>query len=108
MSKAYKYRGGRGILDKDESSIFERDVMTLVNNQLYLQTKDKLNDPTEGIYGDYALRAFFNALSEYSHNVEEQYNKFIEKFGKVGVYSLSKSFDNELLCGRSYRICHRI
>jgi hypothetical protein len=97
MSKAYKYRGGRGILDKDGESIFERDVTTLVNNQLYLPTKDGLNDPTEGVYGDDALRIFFNAFSEYSHNVEEQYNKFTEKFGKVGVYSLSKTFDNELL-----------
>ena len=97
MSKAYKYRGGQGILDKYGKSIFERDVTTLVNNQLYLPTKDGLNDPTEGVYGDDALRIFFNAFSEYSHNVEEQYNKFTEKFGKVGVYSLSKTFDNELL-----------
>ena len=97
MSKAYKYRGGRGILDKDGESIFERDVTTLVNNQLYLPTKDGLNDPTEGVYRDDALRMFFNVFSKYSHNVEEQYNKFTEKFGKVGVYSLSKTFDNELL-----------
>ena len=97
MSKAYKYRGGQGILDRDGKSIFERDVTTLVNNQLYLPTKDGLNDPTEGVYGDDALRIFFNAFSEHSHNVEEQYNKFTEKFGKVGVYSLSKTFDNELL-----------
>ena len=97
MSKAYKYRGGQGILDKDGKSIFERDVATLVNNQLYLPTKDRLNDPTEEVYGDNALRIFFNAFSEYSHNVEEQYNKFTDKFGKVGVYSLSKTFDNELL-----------
>lgn len=97
MTKAYKYRGGRGILDKDGKSIFERDVMTLVNNQLYLPTKDGLNDPTEGVYRDDALRMFFNVFSKYSHNVEEQYNKFTERFGKVGVYSLSKTFDNELL-----------
>ena len=97
MSKAYKYRGGRGIPDKNGESLFERDVTTLVNNQLYLPTKDGLNDPTEGVYGDDALRMFFNIFSEYSHNVEEQYNKFTEKFGKVGVYSLSKTFDNELL-----------
>ena len=97
MSKLYKYRGGRGILDKDGKSIFERDVTTLVNNQLYLPTKDGLNDPTEGVYGDDALKMFFNVFSKYSHNVEEQYNKFTEKFGKVGVYSLSKTFDNELL-----------
>lgn len=97
MSKAYKYRGGRSILDKNGESIFERDVRTLANNQLYLPTKDGLNDPTEGVYGDDALRMFFNVFSKYSHNVEEQYNKFTEKFGKVGVYSLSKTFDNELL-----------
>lgn len=97
MNNAYKYRGGRGILDKDGKSFFERDVTTLANNQLYLPTKDSLNDPTEGLYGDYSLRAFFNAFSEYSHNVEMQYNKFTDKFSKVGVYSLSKSFDNELL-----------
>ena len=97
MSKVYKYRGGRGILDKDGKSIFERDVATLVNNQLYLPTKDGLNDPTEGVYGDDALRMFFKVFSKYSHNVEEQYNKFTDKFRNVGVYSLSKSFDNELL-----------
>lgn len=97
MNKAYKYRGGRGILDKDGNPIFERDVMTLVNNQLYLPPKDELNDPTEGVYGDDTLRMFFNVLSEYSNNVEEQYNKFTEKLGKVGVCSLSRTFDNELL-----------
>ena len=97
MSKAYKYRGGRGLLDKDGKSMFERDVTTLVNNQLYLPTKDGLNDPTEGVYGDDALRMFFNLFSEYSHNLEEQYNKFADKFSNVGVYSMSKSFDNELL-----------
>ena len=97
MSKAYKYRGGRGIFDKDGYSIFDRDVTTLANNQLYLPTKDSLNDPTEGVYGDDALQMFFNVLSKYSHNVEEQYNKLTDKFSNVGVYSLSKTFDNELL-----------
>lgn len=97
MSKAYKYRGGRGILDKDGHSIFERDITTLANNQLYLPTKDGLNDPTEGVYKNDMLKMFFNLFSEYSNNVEEQYNKFTDKFSKVGVYSLSKSFDNELL-----------
>ena len=71
MSKAYEYSVGQGILDKDGRYIFERDVTTLVNNQLYLPTKDGLNDPTEGVYGDEALRMFFNVFSKYSHNVEE-------------------------------------
>lgn len=97
MNKAYKYKAGRGILDKDGYSIFERDVTTLANNQLYLPTKDGLNDPTEGLYGDDALRMFFNAFSKYSHNADIQYNRLIERFSKVGIYSLSKTFDNELL-----------
>ena len=50
--KGYKYRSGIGILDKDGKSIFERDVNTIVNNQIYLPTKDELNDPTEGFYDD--------------------------------------------------------
>ena len=71
--------------------------MNLANNQLYLPTKDELNDPTEELYGDYSLRTFFNACLEYSHNVEIQYDKFTDEFSKVEVYFISKSFDNELL-----------
>ena len=63
MSKAYKYRGGRGVLDKDGYSIFERDVTILANNQLYLPTKDGLNDPTEGVYGDDVPCSNFGGIS---------------------------------------------
>lgn len=97
MNKAYKYRGGRDTSEKNENFKFERDVTNLANNQIYLPTIDKLNDPTEGVYGDSALRMLFDVLSKYCHNVEEQYNKFTDKFSNVGVYSLSKTFDNELL-----------
>ena len=45
MKKAYKYRGGIGVFDQEGQSIFERDVNTLVNNQIYLPTVDLLNDP---------------------------------------------------------------
>lgn len=58
MTKAYKYRGGIGILDKDGKSIFERDVNTIVNNQIYLPTKYELNDPTEGFCNDDAIILF--------------------------------------------------
>lgn len=97
MSKAYKYRSGNGLYDKDGKSLFERDVITIANNQIYLPTKQNLNDPTEGIYSDYALREFFNAFKKYSKNVHDQYNSFIEKLENVGVYSLSKTYNNELL-----------
>ena len=39
MRNCYKYRGGIGVFDKDGKSIFDRDVNTLANNQIYLPTK---------------------------------------------------------------------
>lgn len=97
MTKAYKYRGGIGILDKDGKSIFERDVNTIVNNQIYLPTKHELNDPTEGFFNDDAIILLLEQHKNYSSEVKRQYNGLIEKFENVGVYSLSKNNDNELL-----------
>lgn len=97
MAKAYKYRSGNGLFNKDGKSIFERDVITIVNNQIYLPTKQNLNDPTEGIYSDYALREFLNAHKIYSKNIKYQYETFLEKLENVGVYSLSQTFNDELL-----------
>lgn len=97
MTKAYKYRGGIGILDKDGKSIFERDVNTIVNNQIYLPTKYELNDPTEGFFDDDAITLFLEQYKDYSSEVKRRYNELLEKFENVGVYSLSKNNDNELL-----------
>lgn len=71
MTKAYKYRGGIGILDKDGKSIFERDVNTIVNNQIYLPTKYELNDPTEGFFDDDAITLFLEQYKDYSSEVKE-------------------------------------
>lgn len=95
--KGYKYRSGIGILDKDGKSIFERDVNTIVNNQIYLPTKDELNDPTEGFYDDVSFIKLLETLKGYSSEVKRQYHKLLDKFKNIGVYSLSKNNDNELL-----------
>jgi hypothetical protein len=95
--KAYKYRGGIGILDKDGESIFERDLNTIVNNQIYLPTSNELNDPAEGLFDDNALSVFFEQFNEYSSEVRKTYNGLIQKFNNIGVYSLSKSHSDELL-----------
>lgn len=95
--KGYKYRSGIGILDKDGKSIFERDVNTIVNNQIYLPTKDELNDPTEGFYDDASFIKLLETLKGYSSEVKKQYYKLLDKFKNIGVYSLSKNNDNELL-----------
>lgn len=97
MTKGYKYRGGIGVFVKDGKSIFERDVNTIVNNQIYLPTKDGLNDPTEGFYNDDALLTLLEKFKNYSAEVKKQYHRLLEKFENVGVYSLSKKNDDELL-----------
>lgn len=95
--KGYKYRSGIGILDKDGKSIFERNVNTIANNQIYLPTKDELNDPTEGFYDDASFIKLLETLKGYSSEVKKQYYKLSDKFKNIGVYSLSKNNDNELL-----------
>jgi hypothetical protein len=97
MSKAYKYRGGTGILDKDGKSIFERDVNTIVDNRIYLPTRNELNDPTEGLFNDDAVSIFLEQFKEYSSEVRKRYDGLIQKFGDIGVYSLSKNHSDELL-----------
>lgn len=95
--KGYKYRSGIGLLDKDGNCIFTRDINTIENNQVYLPTKDELNDPTEGFYNDEAIIALLEVLKDYSSEVKKHYRGLLEKFENIGVYSLSKNNDNELL-----------
>ena len=66
MSKTYKYIEWRGILDKDEHLIFERDITTLANNQLYLPTKDGLNAPIEGV-----MEMMRFECTKYSHYIKD-------------------------------------
>ncbi len=93
----YKFRGGIDSFDKEGKSLFERDIETLVNNRIYLPTKDMLNDPTEGFYNDSSIISFLDIFKEYSNNVRLAYKGLRDKFSKVGVYSLSNRVDNELL-----------
>ena len=97
MKKAYKYRGGIGVFDQEGHSIFERDVNTLVNNQIYLPTVDLLNDPTEGFYNDFDITSLLDVFKDYSQNVKKQYAEFLDKLTQKGVYSLSNNINNELL-----------
>lgn len=97
MRNCYKYRGGIGGFDKDGKSIFDRDVNTLYNNQIYLPTKSELNDPTEGFCNDYKIISLIEAFKQFSGDVKKQYQGLLEKFAQVGVYSLSNNVTNELL-----------
>lgn len=97
MRKCYKYRGGIGVFDKNGKSIFDRDVSTLANNQIYLPTKSELNDPTEGFCSDYKIISLIEVLKRFSGDVKKQYQGLLEKFSQIGIYSLSNNVTNELL-----------
>jgi len=97
MKKGYKYRGGIGVFDKNGNSIFERDINTLVSNQIFLPTKKELNDPTEGFCNDDAIVSLLKILKDYSAEVKKQYVGLLEKFTQIGIYSLSNNVTNELL-----------
>jgi hypothetical protein len=97
MTKAYKYRGGIGLFDEKQESIFKRDVNTLANNQIYIPTKEKLNDPTEGLFYDIIIKAILGLVKDYFSEVRKQYDMLIQKIENLGIYSLSKNNDNELL-----------
>ncbi len=100
MKKAYKYRGGIGIFDQKGQSTFERDINTLVNNQIYFPSKMDLNDPTEGFYNNSFINTILKTLSKVTstaNKITQAYGKLLEKIADTGVYSLSNTVDNELL-----------
>lgn len=97
MGKAYKYRGGIGIFDGEGKSIFHRDVDTLAQNQIYLPTVGELNDPTEGFYDDWQIKSFVAQHKRESKQFIKAYRDIKNKFKEVGIYSLSRNVDNELL-----------
>ena len=88
--KLYKYR----------SDIY-RDLLTLVNNQIYAPTVQHLNDPSETIVNDSKMYEVFNLIekSGLSINIaKDNYAKIVDQVRtKLGIFSLSKTVFNELL-----------
>lgn len=97
MGRAYKYRGGVGIFDDKGNSIFHRDVDTLANNKIYLPTISQLNDPTEGFFDDSQIKRFVNQHRRESEQFVKAYRDIQKRCREVGIYSLSRNVDNELL-----------
>ncbi|SDL64982.1 DUF2971 domain-containing protein [Chryseobacterium taihuense] len=85
--KVYKYR-----------SNYNRDLITLFLNQLYAPTYDKLNDPFEGIYNEKEDKKILDLLKSFGSNpLEKAYEEIITTVKQKGIYSLCKTFDNEIL-----------
>jgi len=100
--KAYKYRGGN-----DE--IFERDVLSLQNNFFWSPQIKDLNDPCEALIESEQykpkLELIINAFRVKDNpQVKEAFDVFqrslagvLNKIQSVGVFSLSKTYTDELL-----------
>jgi len=89
--KVYKYRG---------VNHFERDLNSLVKNEIYAPRFKDLNDPFEGLFKD-ELSNFIEYLTEridqYHINIAQLYTKIKNSKDYIGVYSLSKNYCSELL-----------
>lgn len=94
---AYKYRGG-------EDTVFERDLESLENNYFWAPNHLDLNDPCETLVSAEMIKRQIDdltKLSGLSKTSLEQFSSALENLmdrrSKVGIYSLSTSFDHELL-----------
>jgi hypothetical protein len=86
MTLVYKYQTG-----------LDRDIVTLTNDQIFAPTKDTLNDPFEGLFDKNHFTTFLNSFGSASSKAQKVLDALIEKMNKVGIYSLSKDINNELL-----------
>jgi hypothetical protein len=99
----FKYRSA-GVDSEDEKRIFERDLKSLINNEIYAPTRETLNDPCEGFVSiDILLNQIDKmikinpSVKEDFKNVKNKLNNMISHNGTSGVYSLSTNHLDELL-----------
>lgn len=104
----YKYRGG-------DEKIFERDLLSIKNNLFFAPKYDLLNDPCETlVFTDKfikqarAISFLFSKKKEKEIlSVEEAVNNLFHVRKKtLGIYSLSKTYNDELLWAH-YANSHR-
>lgn len=90
MTKVYKYR-----------SDTERDIETLLANQIFISSKKRLNDPCEALFNDDDLCNYIilaDSVQVPDKSGTQLYNEWINEVREsFGVYSLSFDVDNELL-----------
>lgn len=91
----YKYRGGA----------FERDLKSLKNDTFWASNTSQLNDPCEGLISidddQQQITNLKNIFYQHSNSlalIEQSFQNIINmKDTKLGIFSLSKRYDDELL-----------
>ncbi|WP_284463002.1 DUF2971 domain-containing protein [Chryseobacterium sp.] len=85
--KVYKYR-----------SNYQRDILSLSLNQLFAPTYNNLNDPFEGMFNDKEDKKILELLKRFdTDSLEKAYEELVTMVKKKGIYSLCKTYDNEIL-----------
>jgi Protein of unknown function (DUF2971) len=103
---AYKYRDGNiNIFERELISNFERDLIAIEKNYFWASNRKQLNDPCEGMVtkDNYerqsgCLGLFINKNSKKNlKNVDNVLEDTISFREKLGIYSLSQTFNDEVL-----------
>lgn len=97
--RVYKYRGS------DDTEIFERDLNAIVKNYFWASDFSNLNDPCETtITSDQLINQSKFVLPFFGKNSKEKFKpvmdavkELIAYTQKIGIYSLSKTYNDELL-----------
>lgn len=96
--RVFKYRGG-------DEEIFIRDVKSLEANMFYASSSEMLNDPCETIVNSENIIDKAKLLSKFIgfkdsgslDMIDESYRKVLSFDKKMGIYSLSQTYLDELL-----------
>ncbi|MEO5910818.1 MAG: DUF2971 domain-containing protein [Pelobium sp.] len=87
----YKYRG---------MVFFERDLETLLRNEIYASLFKDLNDPYESVFEEeitLLLNYFNKKFKISSSDVEKSFKQILDFKIKLGIYSLSLTYSQELM-----------
>ena len=102
----YKYRDGNfSKFEGQKISNFERDLKSIEKNYFWGTYFKDLNDPCEGLISSDRFNSQSNSLkwlfgkkqTESFIKVKEALEDLMKQLEKVGIYSLSKNYNNELL-----------
>jgi hypothetical protein len=102
----YKYRDGNiNKFEEEKHSTFERDLLSIEKNYFWASNRKQLNDPSEGFVTKNSFEKQSGCLSfllsnnskKNLKNVDDVLESTISFREKLGIYSLSKEFNDELL-----------
>ena len=98
--RVFKYRGG-------DDKIFERDLASLASDTFWAAKREYLNDPSEGFLIsniDAQIDTFIgrraldtSQIAEPKNNLTKALTSLLEQRDKVGIFSLSQNYQDELL-----------